>query len=259
MGKKVLNIEKVRLFFQNFGHKLITDFYQNEKQILNFQCKCGNLHHFRMMNMEKTKPQCRICQRHEQKGDALSYEVISEIFSETGFKVLDSKEEYDNKIGMKRTVKIICERAGHITDRDVQTVKRRYKCQKCCANDNVTGENCIWYKHGKSEENMTDRQKNNNLSVKWKRAVLKLKGKQCDICKSEEDIHAHHLNGYDWFIEGRFDPNNGIPVCENHHWGFHNKYGRGGNTSIQYDKYKEKTLRLIKIEECYQFAKEFLP
>ncbi len=46
--------------------------------------------------------------------------------------------------------------------------------------------------------------------------------------------HAHHLNGYNWYEEGRADPNNLIYLDEATHNAFHEKYGKGGNTIDQF-------------------------
>lgn len=51
------------------------------------------------------------------------------------------------------------------------------------------------------------------------------------------NLNAHHLNGYNWFLEGRFDVNNGITLCDLCHKEFHKNYGNGNNTIEQFNEW----------------------
>lgn len=57
---------------------------------------------------------------------------------------------------------------------------------------------------------------------------------------------VHHLNGYNWFIEGRTDPNNGVTLCENCHENFHSLYGKGDNTKEQFEEWLGMSIEIIK-------------
>lgn len=50
-------------------------------------------------------------------------------------------------------------------------------------------------------------------------------------------MNAHHLNGWNWCEEGRYDVDNGVTLCESCHLDFHNKYGYGNNTEAQFEQY----------------------
>ena len=56
--------------------------------------------------------------------------------------------------------------------------------------------------------------------------------------KKERKLNAHHLNGWAWAKDQRFDLENGITLCENCHKLFHSIYGRGKNTREQYEEFK---------------------
>ena len=61
----------------------------------------------------------------------------------------------------------------------------------------------------------------------------------CQCCGdgSKNKIEVHHLNGYDWYFEGRTDETNGITLCKDCHKNFHNNYGLGGNTKEQFEEW----------------------
>ena len=58
---------------------------------------------------------------------------------------------------------------------------------------------------------------------------------KCEITgKKTNDLFVHHLNGYNWCVEGRMDWDNAVVICRELHNAFHNKYGRGNNTAEQF-------------------------
>jgi len=64
----------------------------------------------------------------------------------------------------------------------------------------------------------------------------------CDCCfqKRSTDVilNAHHLDGWNWAIDKRFDISNLVTLCERCHEEFHNVYGKGNNTKEQYEVFK---------------------
>lgn len=73
--------------------------------------------------------------------------------------------------------------------------------------------------------------------------VMKRDNYSCDICgdysKWGSGMNVHHLSSYDWDIDNRTNPDNGITLCKACHVGFHRKYGFGKNTAEQYSEHKE--------------------
>lgn len=65
----------------------------------------------------------------------------------------------------------------------------------------------------------------------WRKSIFERDGYTCQICKTVGGtLNAHHLDGWNWCVEKRFDLDNGITLCIECHEEFHNIYGRGDNT-----------------------------
>lgn len=72
----------------------------------------------------------------------------------------------------------------------------------------------------------------------FSRSVMERDNYTCQVCgKTHCALAAHHLNGFNWDIENRFNPDNGVTLCYDCHMDFHAKYGRGNNTKEQFNEY----------------------
>ena len=74
---------------------------------------------------------------------------------------------------------------------------------------------------------------------KFRKRVVSVHGKECDICGSTNGTQAHHLYSRHAYPLLRNLPCNGRMLCTEHHENFHNTYGWGNNTLEQYIEYKE--------------------
>lgn len=119
-------------------------------------------------------------------------------------------------------------------------------CKGKWQSENLIGENNPNFVHGLSEEYRQARRIQEGYR-EWRGKVFKRDKYTCQICKDDRgsNLQAHHLNSYDWFIEGRTDVDNGITLCSTHHLEFHSLYGFGKNTKEQFGKYVKysKTLK----------------
>jgi 5-methylcytosine-specific restriction endonuclease McrA len=74
--------------------------------------------------------------------------------------------------------------------------------------------------------------------IKWRTSVYEKDNYTCVKCKTRgRYLHAHHLDGYNWCKEKRFEVSNGITLCRKCHRDFHLIYGMKDNTREQFAKY----------------------
>ena len=75
----------------------------------------------------------------------------------------------------------------------------------------------------------------------WASDVLRRDNYTCIICgKRGGKLVAHHLDGWNWNISGRFVISNGVCLCSNCHYEFHKMYGLGNNTREQFNQFTER-------------------
>lgn len=86
------------------------------------------------------------------------------------------------------------------------------------------------------EERMKNRDTLEN--IQWRNNIYGRDNYTCQCCsKHGGDMIAHHLDGYNWCEDKRFDIDNGITLCEDCHKEFHHIYGYGNNTKEQYEEF----------------------
>lgn len=71
----------------------------------------------------------------------------------------------------------------------------------------------------------------------WKEGVLRAGGFRCLVTGKTKDLTCHHLNSWDWFVEGRYDIANGVVLTDEIHKQFHSLYGSGQNTRKQFTNF----------------------
>lgn len=79
----------------------------------------------------------------------------------------------------------------------------------------------------------------------WKKEIYKRDNYQCQICNSKYKINAHHLDGWHWCKERRFDITNGITLCTKCHNLFHKEYGNKNNTEEQFKEFYRKQKDIV--------------
>ncbi|MDK0569621.1 HNH endonuclease signature motif containing protein [Clostridium perfringens] len=98
----------------------------------------------------------------------------------------------------------------------------------------LRGEKNPNYNPNKTRE---QRQKDRKLleNTNWIKDILKRDKYICKCCgKKGNNMVAHHLDGYNWCKEKRYDIHNGVTLCQKCHKEFHSYYGYGNNTREQY-------------------------
>lgn len=97
-----------------------------------------------------------------------------------------------------------------------------------------------WNKgNGDLSENERDR---NDIRYKeWREGIFKRDDYTCKKCKIKGYIlHPHHIKNFAQYKKDRFDVNNGITLCKDCHYLFHNTYGYRNNNINQLKEFLEE-------------------
>lgn len=138
-------------------------------------------------------------------------------------------------------VKVKCDNCGK--EYDVEWKKYlqynhdgKMYCRSCSNKVLNSKENCYNWNPNKTQE---ERESNRGFQeyAEFIRRVLIRDNYTCIITgktRKETDLEVHHLNGYNWCIEGRTDVKNAVTITKDLHKAFHKKYGYGNNTKEQF-------------------------
>lgn len=121
-------------------------------------------------------------------------------------------------------------------------------------------------KHHRYNPNLTDEERGKHRYAfgdenvhKWRVSVFLRDGCACQNCGDKQEkgnwikINAHHLDGWNWCKEKRFDVDNGITLCKDCHTDFHKKYGSGNNTRQQFEEYASSFKQTSEYEQLTLF------
>ena len=119
-------------------------------------------------------------------------------------------------------------------------------CNNCSATVLTTGENNpSWNPNKTDEERLIGR--HTQYDKQFVKKVLKRDHYTCQCCgKHSGSLIVHHLDGYNWCKDKRYDETNGITLCKNCHKNFHMEYGRGNNTKEQFESWLGQAVELLK-------------
>ena len=119
-------------------------------------------------------------------------------------------------------------------------------CMDCARKILLSGENHPNYNPNKTNE---EREKGRCYPkyIEFIRKVLARDNYTCQCCGQKYgDLEVHHLNGYNWYKEGRIDETNAITLCHNCHTNFHAMYGNKHSTKEEFEEWLGKSIELIK-------------
>ena len=69
----------------------------------------------------------------------------------------------------------------------------------------------------------------------WRATVI-MRDRRCVVCNELQGRHAHHINHATYFVDERFDPENGVCLCSKCHMNFHCNFKRSYRTKCtRYD------------------------
>ena len=92
--------------------------------------------------------------------------------------------------------------------------------------------------------------------TRFRNAVKEKDQCRCIVCGSTQDIEVHHLYPFSNYNADRFDENNGVCVCAEHHSikcpnSFHSIFGTRNNTPEQFESYVNYMRNQLGIKEHF--------
>jgi hypothetical protein len=134
---------------------------------------------------------------------------------------------------------------GHIFNMTWANFQFGQRCPECFHIYNVGENHPNWNPNITRDERLHKRDYQREEVIKWRNLIFERDNYTCQICNKRNGLgetiylNAHHLNGWNWYIYGRFDVNNGITLCKDCHNLFHGVYNNRNNTKEQFEEFKE--------------------
>lgn len=150
--------------------------------------------------------------------------------------------------GSRKLVDVQCDHCGKIYPIRYYQYLQRVKdgktyCANCYGRVHSGKNNPLW-NHDLSEEERV-KQRDVEGYNDFIRDVMIRDNFTCQRCKQYSGrLNVHHLNGYNWYIDGRMDVDNAITLCENCHKNFHSHYGFKNNTKEQFEDWIIKDIEI---------------
>lgn len=152
--------------------------------------------------------------------------------------------ECREKLKVKGMVKVKCCVCGKEMERRASRLAIRPNpvCSKECRailNHNIHYDDSIPNEIRQTDRNLIPQ---NRVFIN---SVMERDDYTCQVCHSKGgDLAVHHLNGYNWDVDNRYNPDNGVTLCERCHREFHTMFGYGNNTKEQFNEYANPNRRL---------------
>jgi hypothetical protein len=169
----------------------------------------------------------------------MDFAKIQESFINKGYVLLTKEEDYKTN---KTKLLFLCEKHMHKGAMEIDWNHFNAHSKKGC-------RYCSMERRSENNRNPNltdeDRERSRNISTeknksRWSREVFEKFGYTCCITNEVGLLNAHHLNGYHWDKENRFNIDNGVCVLQSIHRLFHKVYGGKNNTKEQFLEFKTR-------------------
>ena len=162
------------------------------------------------------------------------YLWTNDMFLEKLSKVRDDVEVLEEYKGTQKNIKCKCKKCGKDWYVAPCRLLKNVKCFYCSYKEDRSGEaSCMWNPNLTDEER--EEKRHNPLYQKLVQEIMEKDNYTCQLTGDRNSHHnVHHLNGWDKFIDQRYDEKNMITLSENIHKEFHHLYGYGNNTKEQF-------------------------
>jgi hypothetical protein len=225
---KKYTYQEVYNIFKKEKWVLLSTSYKDNKQPLDVLCQNG--HKFTInLNNFLTGWRCFECSGRRK----LNIDIIRTEFNKIHYKLLSP-----TYLNSWQKLDYICDKGHHasITYAHFYMGKRCKKCHYI----HFSGKNHPNWK----ELTLKDRRtiKSSKKAIKWRLKVYKRDNFTCQCCgdKTSDNLNAHHLEGWHWCKELRFEVSNGVTLCKDCHKLFHKQHTMMWNTSEQFYQFLRK-------------------
>lgn len=216
------SIKKTIEDYKNLGSRLgftyaLNTIPQNVQQKLDnmWQCKMGHLfsRSYNAMGLGSICVECRLSNLHK---------AIDNLFRERNYTLVG-----DYPKGTEHKMTIQCKEGHTWRVNFYQLSVQGSGCHFCNKYYKVCPSTMT------DEEKALRRDRWNYRS--WRSKVHNLCNFTCQACNKRGGfLVAHHLNGYHWDIDNRYNPQNGASLCSPCHKEFHSLFGTRDNTKEQF-------------------------
>lgn len=206
---------------------------KDKKEIILAKCHCGKLFETEKRNVVKGRIKSCGCSRIKN-------------FQNKKFNMITVLEKTEKRCKFNNSViwKCKCDCGKEL---ELSVSQFTHPTRKSCGCDKTgvinackerAGKNHHWYKQEISDEDRGKRRRTYNYSTVIK--TYKRDNYICCKCKIPSvSLCAHHLDGYHWCKEKRFNLDNLVTLCVTCHKLFHKKYGKNNNTKEQFLEFME--------------------
>lgn len=238
--QRTFSIEKIKELSSDKGIKILSEKYENSYTRLRVRCEeCENEWETNFAYIQENKvnggcPNCMVKIRSKSKTYGMKY--ITEKLKDINKNLLIIDKNY---ISSKTKMNVFCKKCNNIFKTDWNHLNAGRGCPNCAIKKRKGEGNGNYNPMLSNKDRMRRRlyYKGNSLS-NLRNEVYKRDDYTCKVCSNRGGkLNAHHLDGYHWYIEGRYDPNNCITLCESCHKEFHKTYGNRNNTREQFEEY----------------------
>lgn len=173
--------------------------------------------------------------------DAKTFNMYKKVRENTDY-VLKDNQTFSS---MYSDYVFICSSHGEFTKTLGFIITANGYCPFCLQNRMRGENNSRWNTKKSNEERLKERK---SFKYKnWRDSVFERDDFRCVICSQKGGrIHAHHLDGYHWCEERRYDISNGATLCVYCHRMYHSTYGSLNTISSDWIEWKSEIHNLIK-------------
>lgn len=193
--------------------------------LCNVQCKlCNNIDKFKLKTVKHKKCFCTKC---FTSSGHLKDRFVGKIIGRWKIlKCCNKKNKYNYVL-----YECLCE-CGSLKELPTNCLDGRSKSCGCLHRELTRARYTNFKKRSKRRAGLN--------SATWRRLVKYIKirdNNKCSLCDGNFKLTPHHLNGWNWYIQGRYDEENLILLCDYCHNDFHSIYLKGNNTLFQFLEY----------------------